>query len=175
MTEANALKTALEQRGKSVFLCDVEPGGDIAKAVINALDQAKLAVILGTKTYGEETTSKFSTYQELRYIIEQNKPFFLVKMCDRFVHRQTLFWLPDTVAYHPWQPKSAAERKWPPADLVEKIVQKLADGGSPTKAVAPAVAAASTHSGTSASSSAAADTTVSIPGIRGDLAALLGA
>jgi hypothetical protein len=164
MEEAIALKTALEQRGKSVFLCAVEIGDDNAEAVIAALSQAKLAVILGTKTYGEKTASSFSTYQELRYIIEQKKPFYLVKMCDRFVHQQTLLWLPDTVSYYPWQPKSAAERQGVPADLVDKIVQKLAEtGGSVAEplaattagAAAPAVSAHSTAALTPAAASTA--------------------
>jgi len=124
--EAAALQVALQKNGLSVFLCAVDPGDDIAKVIVSALANCKMVVILGTKTYGLETDCKFSTYQELRYIIDQTKPFFLVKMCDQFEQQPTKFWLPNTVSYFPWQPKGA-ERKQIPSTLLQQILKRHAD------------------------------------------------
>jgi hypothetical protein len=134
MDEAVALKAALQQRGFSVFLCDVPPGVDIARTVISALTHCKLAVILGTLTYGTETPPGFSTFDELRYIKNEKKPFFLVKMCDRFQVEEAKVRLPIDISYFFWQPKSEAEKKRVPSALVEQILQRhaavVAGGGS---------------------------------------------
>ncbi len=127
MDEAVALKAALQQRSLSVFLCDVPEGKDIARTVISALTHCKLAVILGTLTYGTETTAGFSTFDELRYIKNEQKPFFLVKMCDRFEVEEARVRLPIDISYFPWQPKSAAERKSIPPTLVERILKRHAE------------------------------------------------
>jgi hypothetical protein len=127
MEAAAALKVALEGRDLSVFLCDVQPGLDIAQAVIGALSNCKLAVILGTKTYGTKTKSKFSTFQELNYIIEYDKPYFLIKMCDNFEVDNTQFHIRPSVSYFPWQPKTPSERKTIPRTLVDQIVQRHRD------------------------------------------------
>jgi hypothetical protein len=66
--EGTALKTALEARGITTFLCAVPCGGDIAPEVVNALHDCKLVIIMGTKTYGKDTGAGFSTFEELRFI-----------------------------------------------------------------------------------------------------------
>ncbi|EGD79186.1 hypothetical protein PTSG_09915 [Salpingoeca rosetta] len=124
MEESEALKKALDKRGVPTFLCAVASGNSIADAVIEAIDECDLVVIMGTHTYGEKTDSKFSSREELEFIINDEKPFFLVKMCDRFKHAKTRFWLPPTIAYHPWQPQGA-ERSDPPGELVDAIIAKL--------------------------------------------------
>lgn len=147
-THGLALQQALERLGLTVFLCNVEPGGDIAAAVIAALTTCKLAVILGTETYGKNTGVGYSTVEELRYIIQEKKPFFLVKMCDQFTEPEARFRLPDSLAYYPWQPRSAAEL--PPADLVQKIADRLHHVRNPATAkvvAAAAVVQASTPAG----------------------------
>eukprot|EP00043_Microstomoeca_roanoka_P025269 m.263584 g.263584 ORF g.263584 m.263584 type:complete len:410 (-) comp53819_c0_seq1:344-1573(-) len=124
MDEAIAIKTALQRLGTATFLCDVAPGGDIAEAVIPAIDAAELVVILGTETYGEKTASPFSTYEELKFIMDESKPFFLVKMCERFQYPQARFWLSSSVSYYQWTP-SRGEKKYVPADLIDAIVKRL--------------------------------------------------
>jgi WD40 repeat protein len=118
--EANLLKNALEAKGISTFLCAVEPGGDICTEIVNALHDCQLAIILGTKTYGKDTGVGYSTFEELRFIINERKPFFLVKMCDRFEEQETRFRLDSSVAYFQWTPGHPL-----PPDIVTKIVEKL--------------------------------------------------
>jgi hypothetical protein len=118
--EAEALKTALEARGISTFLCAVHPGGDIALEIVNALRNCQLAIIMGTKTYGKDTGIGYSTFEELRYIHEQRKPFFLVKMCNRFEVEETIFRMGNSVSYFLWLPVCPM-----PGDLVPKILEKL--------------------------------------------------
>ena len=65
-----------------------------------------MVVIMGSKTYGKETASRYSTFQELRFIDDERKPFFLIKMCDKFEEPETRFRLNDSIAYINWMPKS---------------------------------------------------------------------
>jgi hypothetical protein len=111
--EAEDLKSALEARGISTFLGDVHPGGDIARLVVNALNECKLAIIMGSRTYGKVTGVGFSTFQELRFIVDKRKPFFLVKMCDTFEETETGFYLGSSVSYFQWTPGRRL-----PSDLV---------------------------------------------------------
>jgi hypothetical protein len=119
--EANALKSALEAKGISTYLCAVLPGGDIPREIIAALHGCQLAIIMGTKTYGTNTGVGYSTFEELRYIHEQKKPFFLVKMCQKFEEQETIFRLGNSISYLEW----VCGRPMP-EDLVIKILQKLA-------------------------------------------------
>jgi hypothetical protein len=118
--EATTLKLALEEKGISTFLCAVHPGGDIAREIVNALHNCQLAIIMGTRTYGKDTGAGFSTFEELRFIHGQKKPFFLVKMCDRFEEPETVFRLDSSVSYFLWFPGSPI-----PGDLVTKILERL--------------------------------------------------
>lgn len=117
--EGKLLKNALEAKGISTFLCAVDPGGDIKREIVNALNECHLAIILGTRTYGQDTRVGFSTFEELRFICKE-KPFFLIKMCDTFEEPETRFSLPDSVSWFPWTPGSPM-----PKDLLSKIVTKL--------------------------------------------------
>lgn len=164
MEEGKALQAELARHGIEAFLCDVAPGGDIARTVIYALDNCQLVVILGTVTYGEETASKFSTFNELRHIINEEKPFFLVKMCDRFAEAETRFHLSSNISYHPWQP-AGAERTRVPSTLVDQIILRLASiqrgvassSSRPATLTAPAAAKTASHSPFAAATPAAAD------------------
>ncbi|EGD82196.1 hypothetical protein PTSG_02868 [Salpingoeca rosetta] len=120
-----ALQRALEARGLKVFLCEVPPGSNIAKVVIRALHGCRMAVILGTRTYGKETDSSFSTFDELQYIVDRRKPFFLVKMCDDFEEPEAQFHLRSNVAYFAWTPKNEDTNISVPPPLVDDIVGKL--------------------------------------------------
>ncbi|EGD75358.1 hypothetical protein PTSG_06434 [Salpingoeca rosetta] len=113
---SQALKKALERRSVPT----------IADAVIGAIDECELVVIMGTHTYGEKTDSPFGSSEELEFIINEKKPFFLVKMCDRFKHAKPRFWLPPTISYHLWKPQGA-ERFDPPRSLIDAILAKLKD------------------------------------------------
>jgi hypothetical protein len=122
-----SLKEALEACGVPTFLCDIPPGGDLKVAIVSALDECDLAIVMGTKTYGQQTTSNFSTFQEMEFIVDEQKPFFLVKMCDKFEVAQTRFNFPGRISYYPWDGAGKV-----PDKLLEGIVQKLNDA-APSK------------------------------------------
>jgi hypothetical protein len=124
--EATALKSALEARGISTFLCAVLPGDDIATEIVNALHDCKLAIIMGTKTYGKDTGAGFSTFEELRFI-HKKKPFFLIKMCEQFEERETIFRLDSSVSYFQWLPGRPMA-----GDLVALVLERLASVASRT-------------------------------------------
>ena len=126
MTEGLALKKALESRGARVFLCSEKPGADVKEVIVENIDACRLAVIMGSRTYGSKGTTKFSTREELNFIIEEEKPRYLVKMCDRFDDAMARFSLGKTVLYKLWIPKTESEKNNPPADLVTEILEKLA-------------------------------------------------
>ena len=121
--EAKAIKAALEQQGVSVFVCDVAEGESIADEVIRALRGCTLAVVLGTRTYGAKTGSTFSSYYELRYIVERRKPFFLLKMCDTFETDYAHFHLCDDIAYYQWAGLATAASALP--NITVNILKKL--------------------------------------------------
>eukprot|EP00730_Choanoeca_flexa_P014310 TRINITY_DN6215_c0_g1_i2.p1 TRINITY_DN6215_c0_g1~~TRINITY_DN6215_c0_g1_i2.p1 ORF type:complete len:305 (+),score=20.04 TRINITY_DN6215_c0_g1_i2:258-1172(+) len=126
---AEALKAKLEEQGASVFLCSINAGGDLMKHIATNLSECRLAVILGTRTYGKDTGVGFSTYEELHFIQTEKKPKFLVKMCDKFEEATVRFVFGAHIKYYLWQPQSEAEQRQVPEDLVDEIIDKLADLG----------------------------------------------
>jgi hypothetical protein len=76
---------------------------------------------MGTKTYGMNTGAGFSTFEELEYIYDEEKPFFLIKMCDKFDVDLTRFLLRKSVSYLQWLPGNSI-----PGDLVAKVLERLA-------------------------------------------------
>jgi hypothetical protein len=136
MKEAKVLKAALEARGISAFLCAVPEGDSIASAVADAIDACRLVVVMGTQTYGKDTGIGFSTFQELQFIIDEKKPMFLVKMCERFELSLTRLRLGGDICYAPWAVGAAL-----PAGLVDRVIQKL-DGTAAPVVIAPARRAA---------------------------------
>lgn len=123
--EARALKRALERWDLRVFLCDVRTGNDAGRAIIQALSECRMVVVLGTRTYGKQTKASYSTYQELRYIMEERKPFFLIKMCNAFTEHAARFHLTGTTQHHPWGQFQDGHRIYPSNDLVDAIVNEL--------------------------------------------------
>lgn len=119
--EAKVLRDALEQRGVSCFLCAVAPGEDLWESITNALDTARLAVVMGTRTYGEDTGNQYCTHQELKFIRAESKPIFLIKMCERFENKNARWSFAD-LCYELWAPGTVL-----PEGLVAKIVQRLED------------------------------------------------
>jgi len=117
--EAMQLKTALESRGKRVFLSNVLPGGNLQEAIYTALDRCQLCVCLASETYGKSTTS-FSTYHELNYVINERIAFFLVKMCDRWAEPSVRGIFGDRTSYLDWRPGNPM-----PIGTVDMILTKL--------------------------------------------------
>ena len=101
---AEKLKAKLEAKGYRVFLCDVDSGRDIFEVVSNAMVNSKMFIVFGSQTYGFQTASKCSTYQEFNFIIDEKKPFFLFKMCDIYEVATTKVTLNRDVAYEKWYP-----------------------------------------------------------------------
>ena len=128
-SEACALQAALRTEGLDSFICDEPPGSELQQTVIDALYGCSLVIILGTQTYGRKTMSTFSTYEELRAIIAEKMPFFLVKMCPEFSENFTRFNLPTTIAYYQWQPASIEDRSVAPPALVAQIIARLHQAG----------------------------------------------
>ena len=102
-------------------------------------------MLLASETYGTATTS-FSTYQELNYVIDHKKPYFLIKMCDKW--REPHVRAPSATSSAPSRPGGGAHamgarwqvrgvfgertmyEKWVPGTpmphtLVRQILQKL--------------------------------------------------
>eukprot|EP00911_Craspedida_sp_UC1_P001797 UC1_evm1s1373 len=128
---AKGLKAALEarDRGLNVFLCNEQAGADLMDAIVENISACKLAVVMGTLTYGAAGTTAFSTKEELKFIVSRKKPMFLVKMCDDFEAPLAQFHLGDSVMYHLWRPRTMSSKRSPPSDLVDAILAKLRSVG----------------------------------------------
>jgi hypothetical protein len=119
--EAHLIQDALkEYKINAVIIDDVENGDDICGQVAELLDAAKMVIIFGTETYGKGTEASFSTKEELQFIMAEKKPFFLLKMCERFLESRTRFHLPNSIAYMKWTPGTELAK-----DIVEAIVSKF--------------------------------------------------
>lgn len=122
-----ALKIELQSRGLSVFLCSVQAGGDLIDEIVDNIVRSRLVVILGTKTYGKNTGVGFCTADELKFIISEDKPIFLVKMCERFEVNLARFRLGSHVMFHNWVPTDRAQQGQIPNPLVDSIVKRFQD------------------------------------------------
>jgi hypothetical protein len=122
------LRDALEKAGISSFLCgDQTVGEDLAAHIAAALDACELFLVLGTKGFGGEGASVFSTRQELQFAMGHRKPIFLIRRCDdAFVASLTRFYLPASMLHVEWQPLTPM-----PKDLVGSIKAKLQEVGEP--------------------------------------------
>ena len=156
---AAIVKEALEKELKQpVYLCSVPEGESIAADIAENLQKSKLVVIFGTETYGIKTASSFSTYQEMIYILDKKKPFFLIKMCDEFREPLTDFYFNSTISYFMWD----ANAPMLPMDLVSHIGIRL---NSLTQ-TSPAAAATATAGPAGPASSALAGSLVSQPSFK---------
>jgi hypothetical protein len=116
---AEKLQDALAARHVTSFVSHLEPAGNsILDDVASALQSCKLFVILGTRTYGKRTEIGFSTYNELEYACDQNKPRYLIKMFDQgdFSETTTLLRLPRATPYVLWDPATDV-----PQDILDDI------------------------------------------------------
>ena len=103
MAEAKLVQQRLRDEHKlNAVIINVPEGEDIADQVAKKLDEAKLVLIFGCETYGVGTVS-FSTKEELQFVLSEKKPFFLIKMCDRFKEARTRMALHEGIMYTAWK------------------------------------------------------------------------
>jgi len=123
MQTAHELKQSLsDQHGVEAFVCDVPVGGgDILDEIVSAIDVAKVFVVLGTRSYGRQTSSLFATRQELVYAMENKKSIFLVKMCESFDEPIARFLLPLSIPYYPHFPDGSGV----PLSLTRQIAEAV--------------------------------------------------
>jgi hypothetical protein len=120
MKEAKLLRSKLTALGLNVFICEVEPGGNIMEEVSSNLDACTMALVLGTETYGQKGSVSYSTKEEMAFIMGEHKPYFLVKMCERFAGPQTRLTFNQNISYELWLKGTPM-----PSDLPDKIKAKL--------------------------------------------------
>lgn len=117
--EAEQVKRILVERKINAVIINTEAGNNIETEVANALNECKLAVLFANEDYGEETSCDYSTHGELVYIKENNKPFFLIKMCDSYKSPKTRLKLPNAILSTYWEPGTPI-----PPDLISQILEK---------------------------------------------------
>lgn len=115
--EAEFVKNELIRLGINAVIIDAELGRSITDSVFNSLEECKMAIIFGNEDYGEDTNSPFSSYSELRYIINERKPFVLIKMCDSFKIPSTKGYLPRDTNCIFWKQNDHI-----PSGVIEKIL-----------------------------------------------------
>ena len=102
-----------------MFLSNALPGTNLDVEIYDALEGCKLAVLLAGATYGAITTS-FSTYHELDFVLDEEKPFYLVKMCERWQEAHVRGKFGKRTMYKIWMPGDPM-----PDDLVADIAKKM--------------------------------------------------
>jgi hypothetical protein len=118
---AAQLKDALEPVGISAFVCDPLVGDNLAEDIACAVDACELFVVLGTRGYGVQGDTRFSSRDELEFAVGRKKPIFLIKRCDDFADPLTQMYLPASMFHQVWPPAARL-----PDGLVDDIVAKLA-------------------------------------------------
>lgn len=115
------IKRELEKyEGVEVYICDVEKGESIPDDISRHLEECHVVIIYGTETYGRKTqTYGISTWHEMTYILDENIPFFLFKMCGRFEETQTRLNFVG-VAYQEWLSGG------PTRKMIKKLLTKCA-------------------------------------------------
>jgi hypothetical protein len=122
-SEARALQTALRARSISTYINDSASGVNMGVEIANKLATCRLAIVMGSETYGVKTGAINSTFEQMQMIMgSKSDAFFLVKMCEEFQEPFTRMQFGPAVVYHQWM--SGAPM---PGDLVDKIVARLRD------------------------------------------------
>jgi hypothetical protein len=139
---------------KRVFICNSnqEPGDNMGKAIAKALVDCKLAVLMASRTYGKATNDLFDvrlslprmilaashthpltlvarmiraqTGREMKFVLEQKKPFFLVRMIpfgEMWEEPETTLALPSSIMQALWLPGTPM-----PDELIDQVCRKLA-------------------------------------------------
>jgi hypothetical protein len=121
MDQARSVQEALKNDfGLNAVIIGTEVGNDIFDEIVAKISAAKMVIIFGSETYGRGTAACFSTKQELQFVQDENKPFFLIKMCERFAETRTRMTLNNSVMYELWMPGTPM-----PDGLISKIVEKF--------------------------------------------------
>eukprot|EP00961_Rhodomonas_salina_P098042 1319757-Rhodomonas_salina.1 len=121
LSEGKELRYVLAKRGITAYM---DMSGDLYNMNENAekssaLSHCKLAVILATETYGENTVGVgFPSETELKLIIDDEIPYVLVKMCDDFAETATAKALSGKA--FTWMPWTTM-----PVGLVDDIANRL--------------------------------------------------
>lgn len=79
LEEAYALFNILRKYGHSPMIV-----GDIKQSLIQNLDNVKMLLVFGTEDYGTEPSWEYGTKAELQYCSENNKPYFVLEMCNQY-------------------------------------------------------------------------------------------
>ena len=113
------LKAMIERTRPDVkcFLSGDNPNGsNLAIIISTALADAKMAIIMGSKTYGKKTESPFSTFEEMDFILREReeKPMFLLKMCDEWEEPQTRLMM-----------GSRKYKKWEDGQVTQALVDEI--------------------------------------------------
>ena len=127
--EAKELKAMIERKRPDVrcFLSGDNPNGeDLTDIISNALATSKMAIIMGSKTYGKKTKSHYSTSHEMKFINNKEKPIFLLKMCEEWEENQFIFMIGDR-KFHRWNGQVTEA-------LVDEILKRYAQVNSPEMA-----------------------------------------
>lgn len=104
LADAKFLQKLLEERKiKMVIVDETLTGTNILKAVVDGIVGCSLAILMGSADYGTPGTVKFSTNEELNFILGEDKPYFLIKRCDKFESEYTRFRLPESIKYFEWK------------------------------------------------------------------------
>jgi serine/threonine protein kinase len=141
--EVKVLRTALEAKGVKVIVIGELPGGDLLQAVTQGMAAADLFIVMGTETYGRQTSGIIDTYKEMQYIVSSKKPYFLVNMNPdaSLMHFQegaaNLIFNLSTVSWERWEVGSPMSPK-----VIDKIMQKLEEDRVAAAPAAPVLAAA---------------------------------
>lgn len=128
---AKEMKEKLEMyEGVSCYVCSVGNSDNIQEDILKNYDEADMALIYGTNTYGRNTTEgpAISTFHEMNLIVSDRKPYFLMKMCDMYAETATRLTFSDVVAYEDC-------RAWTDGPVSEDLVRKIVEKGAAAKGV----------------------------------------
>jgi tetratricopeptide (TPR) repeat protein len=143
--EVEALQKSLQPHGVKVVVVGELPGGDLLQSVIEGMEAADLFIIMGTETYGRQTSGIIDTYKEMQYIVASKKPYFLFNMNTelslmRFSEgAANLVFNLNTIAWERW----AVGAPIPPKSI-PKILKKLEERGNRSRAGGRSVSPPST-------------------------------
>jgi hypothetical protein len=134
LTEARALKSALEAENIIVYMWETPELGDNLD-ILRLMDKSALMVVMGTELYGELAPAEgLCTLDELEYMQDMNKPVFLVKMCKAFLDNFVIDFMADrAVATAAWALHAPI-----PVDLVREIATYIETTVSKTARKKPA-------------------------------------
>jgi hypothetical protein len=121
LIEAMELQAMIERTRPDVkcFLSGDNPtahpnGANLGIIIPTAITNAKMAIVMGSKTYGKKTESNFSTYQEMQIILIEEKPMFLLKMCEEWEEPQTRLMM-----------SSRKYKRWEDGQVTQALVDEI--------------------------------------------------